>query len=341
MTNDYRPTLLAVGWTLAALATIAVACRIYCRTVLTNRRGWEDVIMGFAWAGAIATTVLVTLSTRYGFGLHFDEIENPVKQSLATKYTLIPPAISLLSAGAAKISIVMFLVRILGSSVEISYKLVLYIPSIIMIGANVFAMVVLLGYCTPPEKAWIPSIPGHCMSAATLDIGGRAVTVYNAAMDLLCAIFPVFMVWRLNMKTRTKWGLAIVMSGGIVGAIASIVKVVMMSNIKNTADITYSWAPIAIWYMVEHTNGRIQMFAIIIAGSIPTLRPLWKVIRGLQSTSESNISSSDRYNKRFQRPSTGNSSAGAGLYTMALRELDKEPSDLDLNGPTSSRERIL
>lgn len=49
MTNDYRSTLVAVGWSLAALATIVVACRIYCRLILTNRKGWEDAFMVFAW----------------------------------------------------------------------------------------------------------------------------------------------------------------------------------------------------------------------------------------------------------------------------------------------------
>lgn len=37
-------------------------------------------------------------------------------------------------------------------------------------------MVVLLGYCIPPERSWNPTIPGHCMSATALDVGGRAGT---------------------------------------------------------------------------------------------------------------------------------------------------------------------
>lgn len=49
MTEDYRSTLLAVGWSLAALGTIAVVGRVYSRTVLTNRRGLEDAVMVFAW----------------------------------------------------------------------------------------------------------------------------------------------------------------------------------------------------------------------------------------------------------------------------------------------------
>lgn len=50
-----------------------------------------------------------------------------------------------------------------------------------MVGANIFAMVVLLGYCTPIQKAWNPVIPGDCMSATVLDVGGRAVTGRNSS----------------------------------------------------------------------------------------------------------------------------------------------------------------
>ena len=34
-------------------------------------------------------------------------------------------------------------------------------------------------------------------------------------MDLLYAAFAVALVWTLNMKTSTKWGLAVLMSGGV------------------------------------------------------------------------------------------------------------------------------
>lgn len=89
------------------------------------------------------------------------------------------------------------------------------------------------------------------------------------------------------------------------------------------------------------------MFAIIIGGSIPTLRPLWKAIRGLQYTGYIDTSSSDYRNnseqaKQSKRSKTGdNSSANPGIYTVALQELDKEYCDVDTNGPSSSRERIL
>ena len=122
--------------------------------------------------------------------------------------------------------------RLLGMAAKLIHKIILYSATLLMVGGNILAIVVLLAYCTPREKAWKPLTPGTCMDPALLDIAGRTVTgrllrrpyslhgnspseVYNAAMDMLYAGFAIALVWTLNMKTSTKWGLAVLMSGGV------------------------------------------------------------------------------------------------------------------------------
>jgi hypothetical protein len=39
--------------------------------------------------------------------------------------------------------------------------------------------------------------------------------VWNAFMNLVTALFPVYMVWRLQLKMSTKWGLTFLMGGGV------------------------------------------------------------------------------------------------------------------------------
>ena len=43
--------------------------------------------------------------------------------------------------------------------------------------------------------------------------------VWNAFMDLVTALFPAYMVWRLQLKTSTKWGLTFLMGGGVLYAL--------------------------------------------------------------------------------------------------------------------------
>lgn len=84
-------------------------------------------------------------------------------------------------------------------------------------------------------------------------------------MDLTTALFPVYMVWRLQMKRSTKWGLKFLMCGGVLlapkikvdvdmlteasAAAATFVKVYYMRDLTKLSDVTHAWAPIALWYM--------------------------------------------------------------------------------------------
>lgn len=86
-------------------------------------------------------------------------------------------------------------------------------------------------------------------------------------MDLTTAMFPIYMVWRLQMKRSTKWGLSFLMCGGILcvlidmdpksidllmscsAAAATLVKVYYMRDLAMLSDVTYAWAPISLWYM--------------------------------------------------------------------------------------------
>jgi hypothetical protein len=47
--NDYRATLNAVGWILAALSTFFVAARLYTRLRISTQAGWDDWFMLVAW----------------------------------------------------------------------------------------------------------------------------------------------------------------------------------------------------------------------------------------------------------------------------------------------------
>ena len=42
-----------------------------------------------------------------------------------------------------------------------------------MVGLNVFAIGVLLGGCSPMQKAWIPTTPGTCIAPDIFEYGGR------------------------------------------------------------------------------------------------------------------------------------------------------------------------
>jgi hypothetical protein len=117
----------------------------------------------------------VTIGTSYGIGMHTVDIEDPNNLVQAIKYTIIAPAISLFASVLAKVSVVIFLMRLLGSAATMAHKVILYGATVIMIAANVFGVIIILGHCMPAQKTWLPSTPGTCMSGDVLQYGGKAV----------------------------------------------------------------------------------------------------------------------------------------------------------------------
>jgi hypothetical protein len=177
-------------------------------------------------------TALVSAGVRHGYGLHLEEIKNPNDRERALMYTYIAPSVSIAASTFGKVSMVLFLIRLLGYSAKKRHLWFLYSVTVIMIGLNIFAMGILLGGCSPMEKSWKPLTPGTCVNPAMFEYGGRVQSsvflgsyihliftdefiVWNAIMDLTTALFPVYMVWRLQMKRSTKWGLSFLMCGGV------------------------------------------------------------------------------------------------------------------------------
>lgn len=44
---------------------------------------------------------------------------------------------------------------------------------------------------------------------------GDTQAAYNAFMDIVVALFPPFVIKKLNITTKMKFGLCVIMSGGI------------------------------------------------------------------------------------------------------------------------------
>jgi hypothetical protein len=176
MQDDYPMIVNTVGWTLTGISTIVVAARLYSRCILMRSFGYDDGFMIFAYASAATTTSLVYIGTRHGFGLHVTNILTLEASSEATKYTLIPAGISFIASCAAKISILLFLVRLLGLAATLGHKVVLWVATMLLVAGNIFAVAVMLGFCNPVRKSWRPETPGKCMSPVMVDLGTRAVT---------------------------------------------------------------------------------------------------------------------------------------------------------------------
>lgn len=118
-------------------------------------------------------TALVSAGVYHGYGLHLEDIKDPRDREQALKYTYVAPSISIVASTFGKVSMVLFLIRLLGHSARKRHLWFLWSVTLIMILLNVFAIGILLGGCSPMRKAWIPTTPGTCINPDMFEYGGR------------------------------------------------------------------------------------------------------------------------------------------------------------------------
>ncbi|KAI0878085.1 hypothetical protein GGS24DRAFT_509119 [Hypoxylon argillaceum] len=321
---DYVTTLNVVSWVLISIVIAVTIARILGRTLVTKQTGWDDFFLVVGSLSALTCSSLVTVGVSYGLGRHQADIKDPHDLSEAIKYTIIAPVFSIISSTSSKISILIFLVRLTGLSAKRWHLYFLWGTCAILIVLNILATVVIVRFCDPPQKQWQPWLPGTCLEPQVQRDIGFFQSAYNALVDVIVAIFPALFITKLNITTRMKIGLSLLMGGSVFAAGATIVKIYLLKDLDKHSDITWYWAPISLWYTAE-------MDVIIIVGTIPTLWPLVRLLRRKTNHSQDRVV----YNVVTSDGSYQNGSEGlplAGSATRILQEVDNMRTNGTWNG---------
>jgi len=88
-------------------------------------------------------------------------------------YIYVALSISILASTFGKVTMALFLVRILGRSTEKRYLWFLYSITFAMVGLDMLAIGVLVGGWFPMQKTRIPSLSRMCINSDMLEYGGR------------------------------------------------------------------------------------------------------------------------------------------------------------------------
>lgn len=101
----------------------------------------------------------------------------------------------------------------------------------------------------------------------------------NILTDFIFAVvIPIPMLWKLNVNRRQRWSLIGILGLGIFACVAACVKSAYLLNYGAKTDPLWQTRNITIWNVAELNVG-------IIAGSLPTLRPLFPGFLGGTNTS--------------------------------------------------------
>lgn len=164
----------------------------------------------------------------------------------------------------------------------------LYALIAILIVINTVGVASIFFQCTPSRKLWEPSIGGICLEPYIQRDIGFAQASFSSFSDFVLALFPLSFIWKLQTKLSVRLGLGCALSLGLIATVAATVKTVQLQKQTARSDYTYDSVALILWFVTE-------MYSIIIAACVPTLRPLLPVLYGKAPSRKSNSGRRDAY----------------------------------------------
>ncbi|KAH8423967.1 uncharacterized protein LDX57_001723 [Aspergillus melleus] len=264
-----QTNLLVVIWTLTAVAGILLAARVYVRLRLRpGSFGWDDWTMLLSFALGVATGALEHSLIQHGIGRHLDDVD-PADLPVLAKLTLISTALNLLTTMMLKISLSIFLLRMVQQANKTVKRLVI-LNLIILVPFTIAVIIVDLVQCIPLQGYWDNSVDAKCLDTNIVNVLLKAASGVAAVTDFMTAAIPIFMIYNLQMPAKRKYILYAILALGFFIAGASIAKTVLID--WNPEDYTYDNAKLVPWAFTEQEGG-------VIVGCLVTLRPIWQLIQ--------------------------------------------------------------
>ncbi|KAF4548009.1 Hypothetical protein D9617_33g038730 [Elsinoe fawcettii] len=266
-------------FTVAVLVTMIL--RLHVRKTLLKAVGSDDIVMTIATLCAIGVFAGFCAQVQYGMGRHMEVIDLDMQQG----FQRVQFGISLLTTTGitlTKISIALLLIRLVTDS-----RVVIFLWCFIaLVGAYTLAsdLTIVLA-CIPVNASWNFALmsTAKCFPISTFTSLGVANSVVTIATDLLLALLPMPIVWKLHASMRTKVALILVLALGLIACAAGAIKVYYQLTFLSQPDRFFTNS-FPVW-------GALEICIAILAGNLPTLKPLF-------ASFFANISSTVKYGSK-------------------------------------------
>ncbi|KAK1526675.1 hypothetical protein CPAR01_13203, partial [Colletotrichum paranaense] len=266
--------LLVTTVTLAILTTIVMAMRVFIR-FKTNKIGSDDWAMLTGFSVNLGQSAVAIYGSFTGIASK-DETMNRATSIEGYKTLLIWQAFYAGSLCFIKSSICITLMRITNQKVYLWILRGLIGLSFLMSGSG---LIVILNQCHPLDRYWDKSIPGTCWPPIVATALSYGASVANVITDFSVAAIPFFLLRHVQMRSRLKFYVRLILGLGLLAGIASIIRVPFTNAYMKASDVLYHAGNIVLWTIVECGLG-------IIAGSLPMLRAFFKRLAKDTSTQE-------------------------------------------------------
>ncbi|KAI1840394.1 hypothetical protein JX265_007215 [Neoarthrinium moseri] len=292
----------SITYTFLILSTIATLLRIYCRGWVIKAFSYDDWLAVAAQFLFIIFCAYEITGVTYGTGKHFADIEDGhVPKAMQMWWTCEP--LYVLCNMAIKASIAIFLLRICVTRV---HKIIIWTVIGVTELYSFFFFLLFVLQCRPTSLFWLrysTNPPeGNCLDASVVANAFYGYSAISCVTDWTYSILPIFLVWSLQMNTRVKVSVVLILAAGAIASSATIVRFPYLYSLTDINDFLYSTADVAIWSTIETGLG-------ITAAGVATLRPLLKTFFGGGSSAPGHGTSA----RQWQRTGSGHPKGETGF----------------------------
>ncbi|KAJ5712780.1 Major facilitator superfamily domain general substrate transporter [Penicillium malachiteum] len=273
-----RPATLGVSITLFVIASVFVALRFISRIFVVRRIGLHDYLMLLAWIIDFGFSFALFYATRYGLGLHSEDIppgnESALNKANYAFTVLYNPALM-----AVKTSILVFYLTLTRN--QKVFRWANYITLGVVNAAGFALTMINVFQCRPLSAAFRTSLASdsHCTDIVTLYLSSSPV---NIITDLAILFLPMPILTQMRLPKKQKIILIITFSFGFFVAVVDVIRIAFLQkaatsrqlalqsiHIQNVGTADFSWfASLSFMWSVVEVN------VSIICGCVPSLKPL-------------------------------------------------------------------
>ncbi|CAN8097797.1 unnamed protein product [Discula destructiva] len=259
-------TGLSIIWVMVLCATAVVITRLYTQARVTKQFGLSDYLMLCAIIIIIVFACLISVQYHYGWGRHQSCITDIQELETQIKFNVTGQSFGIMGSTFARMSFIVFMLTLFGSKRWVWWSL--WTMFVLQLVTNLGTVIVIYTQCKDPRALYDFTLPEDlCWPSYVQTYLGWAHTAFNGLCDVLLAVLPATMLWNLNMATRLKVGLAILLGMSAIALVGLVMKCVYLDALSYEGDYSYNTVPMFTWIIVEGT-------LVSVAASAPLLRSL-------------------------------------------------------------------
>ncbi|KAK0724412.1 hypothetical protein B0H67DRAFT_567873 [Lasiosphaeris hirsuta] len=260
--DSVGPRTLVILLPLFALALAVYLARMWTRVGRRCRLNAADYMITAATISETFSIVLTAVAVANGFGRHVSALTTDSIETIGAA-TFAAAFFGFAASCASRISVACLLLQFTQSR---AWRMILWMTvafqALLFLGCEL----VITLQCRPIRAKWA-NVPGaRCISAQENWIMGYVFISIAMFSDVVFAIFPILLVWRLSRSLVERLLLSALLGLGLLGVIAGAVKIVTLKYFKiGSENVVADMMPVYLW-------SRIEEIVIIAAACVPLLK---------------------------------------------------------------------